>query len=420
MRAMKLALPSFQFRFMPSMGNIIFPGNFHPVGTQRAAELMVDRASEGATAEPGAGGTWLIVGSSGGFGSAARIAVGVGRGAHTLGVSFDAQPNAESNNKIRKIGSPGWHRNVAIERRLRTRGLTARSLNGDAFDPETIAGVVSEIRENFDGKIDGVVWALAAPKVTNPRTGKAVSSALKPVGKAATIKTLRGPDAKAGTGPMVSTLELQPGSPEEAISTIFVMGGGIVTQWHDALAEADVLAEGCTFLTVSYRGNATNAPVYRNGLIGLAKADLEYQTKVVDAALAKRGGRALAVEGPAVVTEASGGIPGVSLYLATVLDVMGDKFEDPLASMMRLFRDHLGPDGPTVDDHGLLRMDDIELGEDIQAEIATRYAAVEDGSPFPEASFDTFMRAYGQTRGFDVEGVDYEAEFDTDEVCAVP
>lgn len=418
--AMKLALPSFQYRFMPAMGNVIFPGNFHPVGTQRGASLLVDRAQAslaGDPPEPGSGGNWLVVGSSGGFGSAARIVAGVARGANTLGLSLDGAPNAESSNKIRKIGSPGWHRNVAIERRLRQLGLTARSINGDAFDPATRAQTIAEVREHFSGKIDGIVWALAAPRASHPRTGKAVKSVLKPLGKSATIKTLSGRDKKTGEGPAVATLELPPGNPEEAIATIYVMGGGIVTEWYDALAEAGVIADGCTLLTVSYRGNALNAPVYRDGLIGLAKADLEYQTTVVDAALQARGGRALAVEGPAVVTEASGGIPGVSLYLANLMDVMGDRFEDPLDSMLRMFRDHLGSEGPTLDDAGLLRMDDVELSEEIQAELARRFEAVTDGSPFPDAPFDAFMRAYGQTRGFDVDGVDYEAEFDTDEIC---
>ncbi|MEM6992665.1 MAG: hypothetical protein AAF721_19280 [Myxococcota bacterium] len=415
---MKLALPKFQFRFMPAMGNIIFPGNFHPVGTRIGADALVDRAlAVPGRADPGSGGTWLVMGSSGGFGSAARIVAGAVRGAHTLGVSLDGAPNPESNNKIRKIGSPGWHRNAGIERRLSALGTTARSINGDAFDPTTIAAVIAEVREHYGGKIDGIVWALAAPRAKNPRTGKAVNSVLKPLGKSAKIKTLKGRDPKTGEGPSVSTLELPPGSPEEAIATIFVMGGGIVTQWHDALAEAGVLANGCTLLTVSYRGNALNAPVYRDGLIGLAKADLEYQTRVIHAALEKNGGRAIAVEGPAVVTEASGGIPGVSLYLASVLDVMGDRFEDPLASMLRMFRDHLGPDGPTLDEEGLLRMDDVELSAEIQAEIAARFEAATDGSPFPDGPFDAFMRAYSQTRGFDVEGVDYDAEFDTDAVC---
>lgn len=418
---MKLALPSFQYRFMPAMGNIIFPGNFHPVGTQRAADAMVDRMLDESTTrpDPGSGGTWLVVGSSGGFGSAARIVAGATRGAHTLGLSLDAPPTPESNNKIRKIGSPGWHRNVAIERRLRQLGGIARSINGDAFSPEVRAQVIEEIREHFPGKIDGIIWALAAPRATHPRTGQAVKSVLKPLGKAATIKTLAGRDAKKGTGPAVSTIELPPGTPEEAIATIYVMGGGIVADWYDALAEADVLADGCTLLTISYRGNELNAPVYRDGLIGLAKADLEFTSKVLDAELGKSGGQAIAVEGPAVVTEASGGIPGVSLYLANVLDVMGERFEDPLASMKRMFDQHLGADGPTLDEEGLLRMDDVELSADVQTEIAARFAAAEDGAAFPDGPFDAFMTAYAQTRGFEVDGVDYEAEFDTDEVCSV-
>ena len=100
---MKLALPSFQFRFMPSAGNVIFPGNFHPVGTQAAADQMVDRCGA-MDVEPGAGGRWLILGGSGGFGSAARVALACDRGAHTVNFSFDAEPQPQSNNKIRKIG----------------------------------------------------------------------------------------------------------------------------------------------------------------------------------------------------------------------------------------------------------------------------------------------------------------------------
>ena len=418
---MKLALPTFQFRFMPAMGNVIFPANFHPVGTQRAADALIDRAlaaDEGSTRpDPGAGGTWLVVGSSGGFGSAARVVLGAARRAHTLGLSLDGVPNPESSNKIRRIGSPGWHRNAAIEHRLRALGLIARSVNADAFAPEARLSVIDELREHLPGKLDGIVWALAAPRATDPRTGKAVNSTLKPLGKPARIKTLRGRDDKTGDPPRVSLLELPPGTPEEAIATIYVMGGAIVTQWVDTLREADLLADGCKVLTVSYRGNATNAPVYRDGLIGLAKADLEYQTRVIDATLQKIGGHAYAVEGPAVVTEASGGIPGVSLYLATLLDVMGDRFEDPLASMLRLFEQHFGAEGPTLDAEGLLRMDDLELSADIQAEIARRFDAAQDGDAYPEAPFDSFMTAYAQTRGFDVPGVDYDAEFDDDIVC---
>jgi enoyl-[acyl-carrier protein] reductase/trans-2-enoyl-CoA reductase (NAD+) len=129
------------------------------------------------------------------------------------------------------------------------------------------------------------------------------------------------------------------------------------------------------------------------------------------------GGRAIAVEGPAVVTEASGGIPGVPFYMAHAMDVLGDRFEDPLASMQRMFDEHFGVAGPRLDDEGLLRMDDRELAADVQAELAARFAAASIGDPFDDRLYDAFMTAYARTRGFAVEGVDYEAEFDTHEVC---
>jgi enoyl-[acyl-carrier protein] reductase / trans-2-enoyl-CoA reductase (NAD+) len=343
---MKVALPKFQFRFVPSMGNVIHPGNFHPVGTQRAAEEMLQRTAAG---EAEAGRSWIVVGGSGGFGSAARVVLGKGRGAATLNVSFDAQPNAQSNNKIRRIGSPGYHRNLAIERGLVAAGRTARTMNGDAFDPDLRDEVVEEIREHFGGKIHGLVWALAAPRATDPRTGQAVHSALRPLGMPVQVKTFTGRDEAAGS--RVAHVEIPPGSPEEAIATIFVMGGGVVRNWIETLLAADVLAEGFTLLTVSYRGNPLNEGVYRKGLIGLAKADLEFETAAASTVLAKRvGGRAIAVEGPAVVTEASGGIPGVPFYMAHLMDVMGSGFEDPLASMTRMFAEHFGPAGPQLDD----------------------------------------------------------------------
>jgi len=415
---MKLAIPSFQFRFVPSMGNVVFPGNFHPVGSQKAAEAMLERVGK---ADAPQGGNWMIVGGSGGFGSAARAVLGGRYGANTLNVSLDAQPTPESNNKIRKIGSPGFHRNLALERGLNARGTTAGSIIGDAFDPAIRDEVVATVRESFSGKLDGLVWSLAAPRAKDPRTGKTINSALKPVGQPLKVKTFTGRDERRGKQPEVVELELPVGSPEEAISTIFVMGGGIVRQWIDVLMAADVLAEGFTLYTISYRGNPLNAGMYRDGLIGLAKADLEFETAALDAQLQERvGGKARAVEGPAVVTEASGGIPGVPFYLAHMLDVMGDKFEDPLASMRRMFDGHFSADGLATDDEGLVRMDDIELQEQFQSELQSRYEAAAIGSSFDGALYDRFMSAYAQTRGFDIEGVDYQAEFDTDEVCGLP
>ena len=419
---MQLAVPRFQFRFVPALGNVIHPGNFHPVGAQVGAEALVDRVLAATPERPaaGTGGNWLLVGGSGGFGSAARAVLGAGHGAHTLNLSFDAAPQPESSNKQRKIGSPGFHRSLAIERRLRGLGLVARSLAGDAFDPAVREQTIAELREHFGGQLHGLVWALAAPRALDPRTGKPVQSVLKPLGKPADIFTFTSPGESPDGLPKIAKFTLPPGNPEEAIATQYVMGGRIVELWVDALLAADLLAPGFTLVTVSYRGNPLNAPVYREGLIGLAKADLEFHTKALHELLRARvGGRAVVVEGPAVVTEASGGIPGVPHYMAQLLDVMGDRFEDPLASMLRMFRGKLplGTGEPELDDQGLLRMDDRELAGEVQDELARRYARLQVGESFDPALYQRFMDEYAQTRGFGQPGVDYEAEFDVDAVC---
>lgn len=418
---MLLALPSFQFRFMAAMGNVIFPANFHPVGTQRAAEAMVDRALEARRFKaPGEGGRWLIVGASGGFGSAARVALGAVHGAHTLNVSLDAPPQPESKNKIRKIGSPGFHRNLAIERRLRALDLRALSLNADAFDPATLAATIGAIKGELGGPLDGIVWALAAPRATDPRSGQTIASALRPLGRAVSIKTFGGKEKDAP--PRVMDFVIEPGSPEEAVATQYVMGGGIVDTWTRALLAAGALAPGFRLLTISYRGNPLNEGIYRKGLIGLAKADLEFHTRALDALLTRElGGRALAVEGPAVVTEASGGIPGVPFYMALLMDVMGDRFEDPLASMIRMFEGKVPVGGGelALDDEGLVRMDDRELGAEILDEVTRRFEAYAIGDAFDERLYDSFITEYARTRGFEVPGVDYSAEFDTDVICGI-
>ncbi|WP_181198242.1 hypothetical protein [Enhygromyxa salina] len=419
---MKLALPKFQFRFMRAAGNVIFPGNFHPIGTQREAEQMVARAAAGGSRtveDPDDGGLWLIVGGSGGFGSAARVALACDHGADTINVSFDAAPNPESSNKVRKIGSPAWHRNVAIERELRKLGRTAISRTADAFDPVARASVIESLHARFPGrKLNGLVWALAAPRGLDPRTGKTVSSMLKPLGQSATIKTFGGPDGD--TPPQIFELAVAKGTPEEAVSTVWVMGGRVVEAWIEDLLEADLLAPGHTLLTISYRGSPLNAPLYRDGLIGLAKADLEFTTRALSSVLLRAvEGRAFAVEGPAVVTEASGGIPGVPLYLALLFDIMRERHEDPLTSMRRMFNEHFFDAEPKPDADKLIRMDDRELQPEIQDELARRFEALKPGDSFDRGLYDRFMAAYARTRGFGVEGVDYEAEFDTDEVCRV-
>jgi enoyl-[acyl-carrier protein] reductase/trans-2-enoyl-CoA reductase (NAD+) len=415
---MKLRVPEFQIRFMRDKGNLIYPGNVHPVGAQRSIDLMFERTVAAPADYPKPGGLWLIIGGSGGFGSAARVALASDFGADSISVSFHQPANPEHPDANKAIGSAAWHRDLALEKHMRAMGRTSVSLNLDAFNPDAIESVRTAMAATFPGrKIDGIVWSLAAPKGLDPRSGTYVSSALKPCGRSAVLKTFT-----ERTSESISRVEealIPAGTPEEAIGTQYVMGGRPIELWINRLLRHELLGEGATLLTVSYRGTRFNAPVYRDGLLGLAKADLEFYTRALDALMKRRvSGRAIAVQAPAVITEASAAIPGCAFYIGLLFDVMGSRYEDPLDSMRRLFREHFAPGRtPAVDENHLIRIDDREQSADLLNELQIRWDALAVGDAMDPGVYTKFMNAYAQTRGFNVPGVDYEAEFDTNEVA---
>lgn len=417
---MEIAIPRFETRFMADLGNLIYPGNFHPVGVLESTKRMFDRALTDASPttrvkEPG---LWLVVGGSGGFGSGARVALGVDLGVDVVSVSFHAPAKPGHENPVKALGSAAWLRDKAIDKRMRELGRRVLSYNLDAFDPATRSTVIEGIRTQFGGrKLDGLIWALAAPRGLDPRTGEPVPSSLKAYGLPEELLSFTVRTEKSD--PRVELIKLPLGTPEEVVRTQYVMGGGIVSTWVQELVSADVVSSGFTVLPVSYRGTKRNAPIYRNGLLGLAKADLEFHTDAIDKMLARAcGGRAIAVEGPAVVTEASAAIPGAAFYIALLLDVLGARYEDPLDSMRRMLREHFAPGkSPKVDMHGLLRMDDVEQSIDVLDALDERFERYSHGMRFDDAVYDRFMRAYAEPRGFSVSGVSYEAPFSVEEMA---
>ena len=56
----------------------------------------------------------------------------------------------------------------------------------------------------------------------------------------------------------------------------------------------------------------------------------------------------------------------------------------------------------------------------VQERLAARFFASPVGAPFEVGLYQRFMDEYARTRGFCVAGVDYAAEFDTDDVCGLP
>ncbi|MBE2291774.1 MAG: bifunctional NADH-specific enoyl-ACP reductase/trans-2-enoyl-CoA reductase, partial [Xanthomonadaceae bacterium] len=118
----------------------------------------------------------LVIGSSTGYGLAARITAAFGYGAATLGVFFE-KPGTE-----KKTGNAGWYNSAAFDTYAKEAGLWSRSINGDAFSDEVRAKAI-ELARGMGGPIDLVVYSLASPVRRLPDTGELKRSALKPIGQ---------------------------------------------------------------------------------------------------------------------------------------------------------------------------------------------------------------------------------------------
>ena len=260
--------------------------------------------------------------------------------------------------------------------------------------------------------VDLVIYSLASPKRTDPRTGKVHSSVLKPVGQPYTNRTIELDSEK------VVSVTLQPASEDEIADTVAVMGGDDWRRWMDMLLEEKLLAPGARTLAYSYIGPEITWPIYRDGTIGQAKKDLERAAKDLDAALANQlGGNAWVSVNKAVVTQASAAIPVVPLYLSLLPLAMKKKNldEGPLEQMRRLFTDFLCTGrAPKLDEARRLRLDDREMRGDVQAEVAALWPQVTTENLREVSAFAGFQREFRGLFGFEVEGVDYEQPTETD------
>ncbi len=352
-----------------------------------------------------AGGNLLVLGSSTGYGLASRIAGAFGHGMHSLGVCFE-RPGSE-----RRTASAGWYNTAAFDAAARQAGLSAASINGDAFSTEVLEATLERVRRDL-GPLDVVVYSLAAPRRTDPETGRVYNSVLKAVGQPSAIKTV---DLNTG---MVGDVTLEPATPEEISDTVAVMGGADLRRWVEALLKAGLLARGARVVSYSYIGPEATWPIYRHGTIGHAKADLEVTSAALHAQLARAvDGRCHVSINKSIVTQASAAIPAVPLYMSVLFKLMkaAGTHEGPIEQMVRLFDDHIGPGRtPVVDDEGRIRLDDREMRADIQAE-AMRLCALIDTSNLRELSdYDGFQRYFRQLFGFDIPGVDYAQPVETD------
>lgn len=344
----------------------------------------------------------LVIGSSTGYGLSSRIAAAFGSGASTIGVFFEKPAEAD------KCGTAGWYNSAAFENEARASGLYARSFNGDAFSDAMKAEVIAAIKSDL-GQVDCVVYSLASPRRTDPKSGEVYKSVLKPIGQSYTNRNLN-----TSTG-VVDEITIQPAEGDDVAQTVAVMGGEDWQMWIDALLAEGLLAKGVQTVAYSYIGPEITWPIYKNGTIGRAKEDLERVQRELDAKLKSLDGKAWVSVNKALVTQASSAIPVVPLYISLLYKVMKAEgtHEDCIEQMDRLFRDRLYNGNPQPDEAGRIRIDDWEMAPAVQKLVDQRWTEVNTDNLREIADFDGYQAGFLKLFGFGLNGVDYAADVDT-------
>ncbi|MFT6310293.1 MAG: enoyl-[acyl-carrier protein] reductase/trans-2-enoyl-CoA reductase (NAD+), partial [Porticoccus sp.] len=286
----------------------------------------------------------LVIGSSTGYGLASRISAGFGSNAATLGLFFEKEGTEK------KPATAGWYNSAAYHKYAEQKGLYAKSINGDAFSDEIKQKAIEVIKQDL-GQVDLVVYSLASPRRTHPKTGEVFNSCLKPIGKSVTQRGIN-TDKQ-----IIQDVTLDPATDDDISNTIAVMGGEDWQMWIEALDEAGVLADGAKTTAYTYIGEKLTWDIYWDGTIGQAKKDLDTRVINLREKLAATGGDARVSVLKAVVTQASSAIPIMPLYLSLLFKIMkaDGSHEGCIEQVYGLFRDSLYGSQPTVDDEGRLR-----------------------------------------------------------------
>jgi len=370
----------------------------HPDGCARLVSAQIDYAtSRGPIGGPA---SVLVVGSSTGYGLASRIIAAFACGAKTVGVALEKPGSPQ------RAGSAGWYNAAYFDRRATAAG--AWSINGDAFSDATKEETVALIKRHI-GKIDLVVYSLASPVRPDPRSGALYRSVLKPVGDRATVKTV---DFMSGE---VSEVGLEPATQDEIESTIQVMGGEDWDLWIHALDAGAVLSPRAVTVAFSYVGPELTFPFYRGATIGKAKEHLEATARRLRDRLAHTGGSAYVSVNKAVVTKAGAVIQGFPLYASILYRVMRERgiHEGPIEQMFRLFGERLFERGGVpLDAEGRIRLDDLEMRDDVQEQVRRRWHEATTDNLSEIADLAGFRQEFLNLSGFAVEGIDYEVDVD--------
>lgn len=305
-----------------------------------------------------------------------------------------------------RTGSSGWYNTAAFEEFAHADGLYAKTINGDAYSQEIKDETIALIKKDL-GKVDMVIYSLAAPR-RKDKDGTLYSSVLKTVGEPYTNKTI---DLRTNE---VHDITVEPATDEEVFNTVKVMGGEDWKDWITALKNADAIEPDAITVAYSYIGPVLTHPMYRDGSIGKAKDHLFKTAKEITEKF--NGIRAYLSVNKALVTQSSAAIPIVPLYISILYKVMKAKgcHEGCIEQMYRLFNQKLFGEKPVLDAEGRIRLDDLELQDDIQEEVTKLWSDISTEKIAECADIDGYWEEFYKLFGFKVTGVDYDAETDVE------
>ncbi|MDY0074475.1 MAG: enoyl-ACP reductase FabV [Acholeplasmataceae bacterium] len=390
----------------PSIRSNIFL-NAHPLGCK---QFVYDSILEAKTKKPFDGPKKvLIIGGSSGYGLASRIALAYGASSDTINISFETPP------KGKRTGTAGWWNNVFFQQFAKETQHIHKDFIGDAFGKAMKKEVTTYIKERF-GKLDLVIYSLAAGARMNEEKNELIKSSIKAIGEDAVGKTIDLADLT------VKELIIGTATEQEIDDTVYVMGGSAWKDWIDTLVEADLVNPGFKTISYTYIGGPTTDKIYRGGTLGKAKEDLEMQARIMNEELHKKyQGEALISSSKAVVTKASVFIPQMPVYVSCLFDVMTRHgiHESTLSHKYRLFQDMIYGDKRIIDNENRIRLDHQEMIESIQKETIHMMQTLSDQELFELKGTKMFIKEFHQIHGFEYDSIDYTKDIDLDQLATL-
>lgn len=344
----------------------------------------------------------LVIGGSTGYGLASLITLAFGCHAKTVNVFFEKEPDVDH------TGSAGWYNSVAFEKAAKADNLFAKSINGDAFS-DAIKEKTIQLLKDEVGPIDLVVYSLASPRRTHPKTGYVAKSVLKPIHQPFSGKTLDTDKAE------IKNVTIEPATEQEILDTIQVMGGEDWEMWIEALDKANLLAKGFQTVSYTYLGDKLTWPIYGKAAIGKAKEDLDRAAKALNQRLKAHDGDAHVAVMKAIVTQASSAIPIMPLYISLLYKVMKEDgiHEGSIEQAYRLFATQLyGKRLQNLDEAQRFRLDDLELRSDVQNKVAALWDEVDTSNLTEKTDFKGYQTDFLKLFGFGFASVNYDEEVD--------